>query len=205
MVDVFVGKDPIQNPYREFTYVIPASGQQEILYAHSYFRIMSLSAAGSVAVRWGQSGSQSSVIGSGIGIELPEAVDRVTLINLGGADVTITVALSMGRVSDDRLNVSGTLSTSVISPTTAVDTADVAVLTLATTLVAATNANTQQVIISNLAANGTSIRVGTVSAGAARGVEIQSGATIVLDCSANIYVYNPSAATINIGVLFLRT
>ena len=97
------------NPYKEFTITIPVSGRVPIFYAAQYFRVMSLTGTGLRAV-FGGTGAETDIIGAGIGIRLPVPVDQVTLINGGASPITVTVAMSMGIVNDDRLNVTGVIS-----------------------------------------------------------------------------------------------
>lgn len=200
--EIQVNRDPIQNPYREFTYVLPVNGAETIFFAHSYFRVLALSSGAGLAVRWGGSGQQSSLISAGIGINIIEAVPSVTLINTGGNVVTVTIALSMGTVSDDRLTVSGTINTSITSAEALSDVADVSVAATSTVLVSAASAR-KTVVISNLAANGTVIRVGSSTTGATRGAEVPSGGSAALDTQGAVFVYNPSAAAISVGVTVL--
>lgn len=88
-----------------------------------------------------------------------------------------------------------------VSKSTVLNTvADVAILTTATTQVLAANAARRTAIISNLVANGTVVRVGDASVGAARGAEIPVGGSAVMESTEAIFVYNPSGGTINIGI-----
>lgn len=79
------------------------------------------------------------------------------------------------------------------------DAADVAIAAGATTLVLAVNPSRQRFTISNLQANGTPVRVGASTAGAARGAEIGVGGSYTEETTDAVYVYNPSGAAINIG------
>ena len=80
--------------------------------------------------------------------------------------------------------------------------ADVAVNATTTTQILATNAARKEAIISNLAANATVVRVGDSNTGASRGAEIPPGGSAVIEGGEAIFVYNPSAGTINIGVTY---
>lgn len=206
MVDFVVSQNAQQNPYQEFTYVVAATtGRVRINYATSYFRALSVGTGGALGLRFAGAGNDTSFTGVGIGLKLPFVIEWVELINTGSSDITVTVAMGIVDILDTRFSSSSTITATVVPGTVLVDAADVAVLTVATTKVITTNAATRTVIISNLVANGTKIRVGTSSAGAARGVEVANGGSISLDTSADVYVYNPSGSTINIGVLSLRS
>lgn len=77
--------------------------------------------------------------------------------------------------------------------------ADVAILAGATTQVLAANASRKSFTISNLEANATLVRSGDSAAGAAEGIEIPIGGSQTDSHTGAVYVYNPSASTINIG------
>lgn len=101
----------LQNPYKQFTYTLAANAQVEVFYAFNYFRVISFTGtANDLRLRFGGSGSDTEFPGAGIGYELSEAVDRIFIRNTGGGSIDITIALAIGRISDDRLNVSGTVN-----------------------------------------------------------------------------------------------
>lgn len=193
----------IQNPPKTFTLTIANNDIATIYYDFRFLRILSITNASGVTLRFGMTGQETDVIAAGIGYELEIPVRNAQLRNQSGGSITVVLTVSMGRIYDDRLNVSGTItvqgSVSIVTGTTFTDAANVSVLTTATTQILAANANRKTAIISNLAANATVIKVGTSSAGASRGIEVPIGGTAVLDTTAAIYVYNPSAGTINIG------
>lgn len=99
----------IQNPPKQFTVTIAAGASESINYDHSFLRILSLTGTG-LQIRFGQSGTPTDVIGAGVGYELDDVVRSSQLINTSGAPITVTVVLSMGRIYDDRLNVSGSVN-----------------------------------------------------------------------------------------------
>ena len=105
-----INRGSIQNPYKEFTFTLAAGARTDIFYDFSYFRVMSLSGASLLSVVFGGTGAETSVIGAGVGIDLPAPVNKVQIVNNDVTTMTITVALSMGRINDDRLNISGNVS-----------------------------------------------------------------------------------------------
>ncbi len=191
-----------QNPYKEFPIVVPAGQRYRLYYSTTYFRIMSLT-LNTLSVNFAGT-TDTTIVGAGIGIRMKAAIPYVDLINTGAADLTVVVALGCVDINDSRLNLSGTLTAVVASGATLVTVADVAVLTVTTTKVVATNANNKSAIISNLIANGTVLRAGDVNTGASRGAEVPIGGSITLDCSADIYIFNPSGGTINVGITIVR-
>ncbi len=204
MADLFITAGSVQNPYKQFPLTIAANATERIQYDYNFFRVLSAS-ANTFAVRFGQSGAESDVIGAGVGYELPEVVRDVFIRNLSGSSITLTVAMAIGKIYDDRLNVSGNINAVTVTPTTLVSAADASVAATTTTQVVTSDANNKSVAISNLVANATKIRVGDSSTGAAQGAEVPIGGTFVVDNTADIYVYNPSGSTINVGLLFSRT
>lgn len=124
MVDVtqFTNQLPIsagqtQIPYQEFTYTIAAGANVDIFQVFNYFRVLSLS-AGSLSVQFGQNGLITPYSGQGVGIQLAFTYDRLRLINTSGVSMTITIAIALGIVFDDRLNVSSALSVGSVIPGT---------------------------------------------------------------------------------------
>jgi len=97
------------NPYQEFVRVIPAGEGVVINCVHDYFRLLALDLA-TVEIKIGGTGAWTSIIDAGVGIKHPQTVDRISLRNTGGAAVTLTCALAIGEISDDRLNISGVVS-----------------------------------------------------------------------------------------------
>lgn len=102
-----------------------------------------------------------------------------------------------------RLDVQNALlegSTAYIAPNTGLSTkADVTVNATTKTSVCAGNSNRVEVIISNL--SGTqSVRVGDTNTGAARGTLLLPESSIVLSTTAEVFVYNPGASSVDIGV-----
>lgn len=127
-------------PYQEFTYTIPVSGRQEIFNTYNYFRVLSLNLA-TLSVKFGDNGIETPYTGAGVGVNLGETFARLTLINTGASPITITVAVAIGSVNDDRLNVSGTIN---VTSSTAAPVINVATTGAATnSVVSVTNAATQ--------------------------------------------------------------
>lgn len=189
----------LQQFYSETTLTLAAGARNEIYVVYDYFRVLALTGSG-LQVIFGDNQFQTPFTGAGVGLKLSDVVQRLTLVNTSGADITMTYAVAIGNVSDDRLTVSGTINTSEVSPATLPTTADVTVLTTATTQVLAANTARKEAFISNPTVNGSVLRVGDASTGAARGVEIPIGGTLVLTTTAAIFIYNPKASSIVVGL-----
>lgn len=110
MVQQVITDGTSQVPYQEFTVSIPAGGRMQFDQIFNYFRVLSQS-GGALSVRLGDNGLETPFTGAGIGINFDETYRNLVLINTGGTTMTITIAIALGSVSDDRLTVSAVLST----------------------------------------------------------------------------------------------
>jgi len=101
--------------YQEFKIEIPAG---EIVDFHQYFRsIKLLSMVGTpVDFRFGTAATFTSLT-LGIGVEFPRLLPSLSLRNQGNAPTILVIALSNGRVSDDRLNISGDINAHISANT----------------------------------------------------------------------------------------
>lgn len=106
-----------QIPYQEETLVIAAGASIDVFRVFNYFRVLSLS-GGALSIRFGQNGIQTPFTGQGVGLQLAFTVDRLTLVNTGGASMTLTYATALGQINDDRLNVSSALTINSLIPGT---------------------------------------------------------------------------------------
>ncbi len=186
--------DFINNPYKEFTLSIPDGGIETIFYEFNFFRILSISTTTNVTIRYGSSGTPSDVVGAGIGYEMGAIVDRVQIQNNSGGVLTITVALAVGKISDDRLNISGAINISKASSFTSV--ADLAIVAgAAAVVIQAANSATREVIITNTGAN--DCRVGDAGTAVAEGTLLAVGQTIILDTAAVIYAFSTGGCTLS--------
>lgn len=191
-----------QNAYREFTYVVPAGTRQRIFYSTTYFRIMSLT-LNTLSVNFAGT-TDTTIVGAGIGIKMKAAVPYVDLINTGGADLTVTVALGCVEINDSRLNLTGSVNSVIVSGATLVTVADVTLTHGVATKIITGNANNKSVIISNLLASAAVIRVGDLNVTATRGAEVPIGGSITLDCSADIWGFNNTGGDFGVGVAIVR-
>jgi hypothetical protein len=185
----------VQNPYREFTYAIPVSGQIPIYFAHNFFSVLSISAGASIAARFGAGGGETTIISAGIGLELPEVLPSVTLINKGAGIATVTVGMAIGRISDNRFSATTTLATSDVKAANLRGTADIALVAAAAavTLLAADTTRRTAIITNTSLAN--SARVSNAP-GAAIGGYLAPGASISLDGTYEIKGYSAAGATL---------
>ena len=140
-------------------------------------------------------------LNAGMSFEFGGVFDRAFIRNAAQAGKMIRLYYSVSTKIEPysaELEVNQAVASNAAEPI-----ADVAILTTATTLVLAANANRKSATISNLAVNGTVVRIGNDNTvGAAKGNEIPIGGSAVIEGTNDIYVYNPSAGTINIGVTY---
>ena len=86
-------------------------------------------------------------------------------------------------------------------PATVLTTADVSLLATATTQIRPINTVRHEIIISNLAGNTQTFRIGESAAAAARGIPLAPGQTIILTTTAAIPGHNPGAGAESVSVL----
>jgi hypothetical protein len=200
MADLQITQGTIQNPYQEYTFTIAAGKREPVFFDHRYFRVMSQS-GGTLKVRFGDSGSETSIVGAGIGVEHLQAINKLELINSHATDsMTITIAVSMGSISDSRLSLTGTITVNQVIASTIATVADIAMGTGAATLIAALDSTRKAIHISNILANGQICRVGDSNVGAARGAELGIGETRIITNTAAVYGYFVGAGK-SIGVM----
>jgi hypothetical protein len=185
-----------QIPYQEFTYTIPVSGYVDVLQVFNYFRVLSLDVS-TLSIQVGQNGLVTKYTGAGVGVNFDNTYDRIRLINNGGAPITLTIAIAIGDINDDRLNVSGTINTNAISNSVLTTTADVVVGAAALTALKAANTSRKGIILTNVGAN--VIRIGdSVNTGAARGAPLLANQSITLETTAAVSGFSTLGTTIAI-------
>ncbi len=99
----------LQNPFEIMTYTIPAGGIQLIAYAFKSINFYDVSSQNALIRFIGN--ARTSPIFGGLGIELQQAQQGFEILNDGESTLTITFAVSMGTLKDNRLSVSGVLDT----------------------------------------------------------------------------------------------
>jgi len=214
MYEQDITRNAVQNPYREFTLTIAAGTRAEpIYYNFSYFRVLTLSGTG-LAVNFSGSGQDTAVIGAGIGIELPVAVEFVSLINTSGASLTVTIGLSMGRIFDDRLSVSGsvTVTNTISTPLNVTDAgatllngSDVTIATVSQAQISGSSTTAKKKVFINNPVGNPTIRIGATGVTATTGFALLGGQSIELNTQAAVFGFNPSGASITINYMEVRS
>lgn len=193
-------------PYQELTYTIAAGARQDIFAVFNYFRVVSQS-GGALSTRFGQNGLETPFTGQGIGVNFRATFPRLTLINTGGTSMTITVALAIGTINDDRLNVSGTVSVQGTvstndNPGTTVAYNQVSVTSTAT-LISAQSTAKRHVIIKNHTTSAQTLFIGDSAVTTGTGIELAIGESITIDTEAAIYGRTASG-TATVGYFEMR-
>ena len=98
-------------PYQEFTYTIPAGQYQRVNYVTDNFVLLDTTAQNSLEVNFGGAMNQTNFT-TGIQYKLDSVVPYVQLYNKGNAAVTVHFALGVGNVRDNRLSLTGTITSS---------------------------------------------------------------------------------------------
>lgn len=111
---------------------------------------------------------------------------------------TIKLGITSGRGQYDRSQ--GDVNATIVNPSILDTVADVAMTATATTQILAANGDRVKALITNLAANTQTLRIGDTNAGATRGVELAPGETIELETTEAIYGYNPGGVAQSVGV-----
>lgn len=190
-----------QNPYRQFTYVLQPQQREKVGYAFNYFRCLNISGTG-LKVRFGASGGDTDFIGAGIGFFTPNVIDFIEIVNTSGSPITITFALAIGLIYDDRLSVSGNISvvngagtfllSRELSPDVLTDGTDT--VGTSAVVIVGPNSNRKEVIITNTHASN-DLYLGGATVAVGRGIKLVAGQSTVLTNSGTIYAVGSAAGT----------
>jgi hypothetical protein len=188
------------------TYTVPANGVYSVAASGNYIEnLTQVTVAGSLTVSiQGGRGCRFDA-GDTYIMDGTDTFEGFLLTNTTGQNINVQVGIAQGQIKvANAVSVQGTAPVTITSGTTLVDVADVAVAAGTAVKVIAGTGTDKSKIISNLLSNNTVVRVGTTDVAAAQGAEIPIGGSITLDTSADVWVYNPSAGGIYIGVLVTR-
>lgn len=131
-----------------------------------------------------------------------EQFQRVRIRNESGSANIVKLQIGFAGVRDGRLGVSGGIE---IGPHGTYDSlADVSLAASTTTQILAADTARKEAIISNLSTNTKTFRIGDSGAGAANGIPLAPGASIVLTTSAEIQGHNPTAGAESVAVAVLK-
>jgi hypothetical protein len=184
-------------------YSIPAGEQLPIMIPGKFMMVLEAASALDIEIL-----RNNSVKGNIYGVEASFTFGPVAAGNefhgmkIKSADGTAqTVKIG---ISDDVIGyqvMAGSISASVTPGSQLDSAADVSIDTVTTALVSAANSNRKDLVIANLAANLSTMRIGDAGAGAANGIELAPGAAVTLTTAAAVYAYNPGASAESLAVL----
>lgn len=111
MVQINNSTTPVS--YKQETITVPANGQYKYNQVYNTIRIIDSNANNQSDLLF-QFGSLSGTteFWKGLCISYPEPMASVTIFNKTSAPIDVVIATAIGTIQDDRLNVSGTVSTS---------------------------------------------------------------------------------------------
>jgi len=175
--------------YAERPVLVPAGGIETVHFVGAHLRL--LSATG--PVRAVIDGRKAENFGVGIGLPVPQGYERIQFENDAGVDVALIVAFSAAGVTDDRINVSGNIEVAPNDGLSGLD--DVTVLTATAAAVAPANAARRTVIVSALAANTGTVRVGGSDVSAVRGQQLAPAGVAVFDTTDAVWVRNDTGGS----------
>lgn len=187
--------------YKGPIYTLGAGEGLDLVGQGNYVRFFS--STGATDLNIGIDGSTPEPLPVGIGVSFPQKFERVRVENPNAGSVTFQIAIAVGHIADDRLNVSGSINaviTSLPVPTGLQSTADKSLAGTATTQIIAANSARTAVTITNLDGNASIIRVGDSNAGASRGVQLAPGQSMTLETEDAVHAYNPGSAQ-SVGIV----
>lgn len=183
----------VQNPLQILTYTIAAGAYLENIYFDfDYFRILSLS-GGVVHVRFAGNAQPAIFTSAGLGYKCPVVLPYLQLFNPNANPITITIAVAIGDITDDRLNVAGTVITREQQASTFA-TSQVTLAAATATLISA--ADPDRAYISIKAGNTDSFYGTSAALTNLNGFKISAGQTYIVNNLANIYLYNVAGDTV---------
>lgn len=199
--------------YREVSFSIPANSTLPVAIQFQMLKVISCSDDTALQGAIGYSTDTIRLaVGLGYGVTAREVdegkfYNGLTIRNITGATVTISIAFAFGNITDDRVSiggsvvVSGTVNTNNVAGTTILN-GQVSVTTTATAI-RFTQAARRYIIIKNHSTSGAAVFIGTTSVTTANGIELAIGESITIDTQDEIYA-RTAAGTATIGWLEAR-
>lgn len=110
MVQINNSTSPVS--YKQEKLTIPANGQVKYQQVYNTIRIVDSNAnnQGDLLFQFGALSSKTE-FWKGLCISYPEELPSVTIFNTTNAPIDVVIATAIGTIQDDRLNVSGTVTT----------------------------------------------------------------------------------------------
>ncbi len=128
-----------------------------------------------------------------------DPIASIEILNTSAGANAIVLGISIGTTEDNRI--SGVVTAIVDTGDVLSDATDVVLVAGAAAVVLlAANSARKEAIISNLPTSLTTVRIGSVNTGAARGTPVPLGTTYVVSTKAAIYGYLPAGGTATVAV-----
>lgn len=123
-----------------------------------------------------------------------DTFSTLEVINNSGSNLTYQLEVGFGDIETNDLAITGELNVQQ-GGDTLVTAADVTLVAATATQIVAAESTRKEILIHNN--TGAAIRVGDSNVGAARGVQVATGGTIVLNTSAAISAYSAGGGTVS--------
>lgn len=134
---------------------------------------------------------------TGQSIALDRPVDKFSITNDSGSDITALLKLGDGaRIEDNQLSGNVTVTKATGQATAP----DVTVPANTTAIVMPTNSARRYALVTALDTNANTARVGDLNAAAARGTPCAAGQTARVEGTAAVYVYAPAGAALTFAL-----
>lgn len=209
MVDTFNPIPQGRLVYKTVTFIVPANTSLPVNVQFQQVKVISCS--NDAAIKGQIAYSTDSVdmsVGLGYGVTDSEKdegkfYNAIVLQNITGLDVTIKLTFAFGNVTDDRITIGGSVSSTIvgsvpISGTTATplqDFADAALAAATLTTIRGT-ATRRGFIVGNVGAN--PVRIGSaVSVGATQGAQLLPGQSLTIETLDAIGAYSVLGTTVS--------
>lgn len=118
---------------------------------------------------------------------------------------TVVILAGYGSVSDSRANVTATLNVNIAPGNTIDDGADVATVSGAATVLLPVDLTRLHAIITNPSINIATVRIGSASVTASKGIPLEPGETLTYDMTGAIYAFQASGAAVTISAAAVRS
>lgn len=177
--------------YNEVEVVVPANKQYVLYSPYNTIQLLESNAIhqDDLSFRFGSS-AQETPFTLGLNPTFPEVLASLTITNKTGADIQIRLALIVGNIKDNRLNVSGTINTS----TAPLENVVASQQTFSSTgTIAVDSSGYKRVIIQNASTSNSIFLFGNNT------FELQPTAVFDMELSANFNIYGTAGQKVNIA------
>lgn len=182
---------------RDYLLTIGANDAVDLNVTGNFYSVISSTAA---SFRIGVNQGDLAYVKKATKRKMPEGEEFQVLRveNVTASPMTVRIEIGYGDYVDGEIEIGGQVVTG--GGDTVADQADVTISATSTEIALAANTDRTEAWVHNTSSSVT-VRWGTSSAGAARGIPIAPGATAIISTKAAIYIYNPDASGVAIARL----